>query len=185
MRKNILCVILALIFIVLLVSCSKYECEAVNILQSGTYYMHLYFDELSSEVEIAQKNSKIMLKSDDVVILLSNEYSYILDTTDKTYTDFKEGSGINYNELFINSHTFKFEERVIEGENEIYKYTRNESKYQFIYAEGKLTKIIMENIKDGQLISSGELPFTSLTSEIPEDVFFDIPDGYEYVETID
>ena len=117
--------------------------------------MHLYFDELSSEVEIAQKNSKIMLKSDDVVILLSNEYSYILDTTDKTYTDFKAGSGINYNDDFVfdnkNTTSQYIDSSIasnIQHSLKYYNYGNHFRNLITLYENNELTNVINRVVED-------------------------------------
>lgn len=187
MKKTLLAILMILVLSVF-VSCAKDReegCPAVKALQDGSYILTLDLrDETSnSQLTVAKKDGVISLDDGDTVTLLKADGCWVLDPAAKEYcpTDSVELSNLLTVLLTVN---LRYEDTVKDGQKTQYRYAVSETtNYTFVYEGERFSEIRITVTVNGEVFSESVLPVESFSTTVPEDVLFEIPDGYTKVSS--
>lgn len=186
--KKTLILLTALITVVscllALTSCERYEGTPykrdVDLLNSESFCLTIEIIDYGTPTEIifAKKDGKIVLITDDTNLptLLTQNGGYFFDVEKKTYYDFNK-TDLNYKSLDIGHLTIDSVEQ--EDGNTIAKCNSKSKKdVELIYNGEELQSISISHLFN--LPQSATFDVVSLSDEIPEYCFFEIPEDYEY-----
>lgn len=194
MKKTMLIIICAFLFVTLLFSCTKNaDCEAFEIMSSGNFTLTLSLDlyEEHTQIIYSQHNDAVALceinsgdSQFDHEYLFTQDGGYDLDYNRKTFSSYYSADLANYEFLHFDKKQYTFKEKVaIEG-GVAYVYKRGKNALTFIYENGELSEIQYTPYVGGKL--NKDYAFTiqvlKIENEYNRDLLYSIPSDYSYIE---
>lgn len=172
----------------LLSSCGNTKCPAVQTMESGTYSITVDFSDESDGsylITVAQKDGVVYFNaSSSTVAVFSKDGCWDIDTEQKTYTEFYDGTDANYNTMFVGKNTLKYLDTQTEDSYTVYRYQRSKNgEVQFVYnADNEFCEIREIITVDGKIWANSTLPVVAFSDTVPDEAIFAIPDGYVKAE---
>jgi len=158
---------------------SKYEAD-IALLNSDSFCLTLEMidHETPTELIFVKKDGKIVLITDDrnTLTLLTQNGGYFFDIENKSYYDYNK-TDLNYKALYIGQLTIDSVEKK-DGNTTVKCNSGSKKDMELIYNGEKLKSISIYRLFG--LPQAVTFDVKSLSGNIPEYCFFEIPEDYEY-----